>query len=127
MKNPNSSGPPTAAPCGSSLVASAIMPALHRESSAPLGGRHQRSGCGLCGSCTCQENPARADRLPGPKKPPASSPVTWLADRPWIFVLAGFSLLIGAWATFLTLALKNPPRDVLKNPPPTTSNVSPGH
>lgn len=66
----------------------------------------------------------RASRLPG------TAPVGiggWLADRPWLFVVLAFSLMIGAWVTFFTLAMRHPPRDVLQNPLPHTTDVSPSH
>jgi hypothetical protein len=122
MKNRISFGPPQPASRVSSLGAAALTPSLHRESSESLGGRLRRPGCDGCGNCRCDEKPektkasARSTGLGG-----------WLADRPWVFVLGAFALLIGVWTTFLTLALRNPVRDVLKNPLPTTADVRTGH
>lgn len=45
--------------------------------------------------------------------------VAWFADRPWLFVTGAFLVLISVWVIFFTLALKNPVRDVLKDPLPT--------
>jgi hypothetical protein len=64
----------------------------------------------------------RASRLPS-----AGEIGGWLADRPWLFVVLAFSLMIGAWVTFFTLAMRHPPRDVLKNPLPNTTDVGTGH
>lgn len=101
-----------------------MTPPLHRESSETRGGRLRRPGCDNCGNCRCQEDAAAA----APPRGAGSKSVTgWLADRPWLFVIGAFSLLIGVWATFLTLALQNPPRDLLKNPLPTTADVRTGH
>jgi len=97
---------------------------LHRESHESPGGRLRRSGCDGCGNCCCGADAASAP--PGPKA--ASNGLTgWLADRPWIFVVGAFSLLIGVWATFITLAVRNPVRDVLKNPLPDRHHVSARH
>ena len=122
MKTSTSFGPPQPASRVSSLGAAALTPTLHRESSESQGGRLRRPGCDGCGNCCCGGEPA-------PEKPAVrSNGVTgWLADRPWLFVVGAFALLIGVWSTFLTLAMKNPVRDVLKNPLPTTADVRAGH
>jgi|GEM_PF-3063055 len=101
-----------------------MTPSLQRESSETLGGRLRRPGCGQCGNCCCDADKAGA--APGVSRASAG-PAAWLADRPWIFVVGAFSLLIGVWTTFITLALQNPPRDVLKNPLPATADVRSGH
>jgi hypothetical protein len=122
MKNRISFGPPQPASRASSLGAAALTPTLHRESSESLGGRLRRPGCDGCGNCRCGEEPDKA------KVPARSTGLGgWLADHPWVFVLGAFALLIGVWTTFLTLALRNPVRDVLKNPLPTTADVRTGH
>jgi hypothetical protein len=127
MNHHHSSGPPQTASRASSLGAPAITPSLHRESTESLGGRLRRPGCGGCGSCTCHDD-AEPKAAAASRKAAGGAGVTgWLADRPWIFVVGAFSLLIGVWTTFITLALLNPPRDVLKNPLPTTADVRSGH
>lgn len=68
--------------------------------------------------------PAAMDSKPAPEASPAArrSLIGWLADHPWLFVVGAFLLVIGVWAVFFTLALKNPTRDVLKDPlPPPAS------
>ena len=102
-----------------------MTPSLHRESSETLGGRLRRPGCDNCGHCCCGEE---AKARPAPVAVARSNGLSgWLADRPWLFVVGAFALLIGVWTTFITLALKNPPRDVLKNPLPITADVRTGH
>lgn len=122
MNHSTSSGPPQTASRASSLGAAALTPPLHRESSETRGGRLRRPGCDNCGNGCCQGKAAAPPRDTG-----GNGVTGWLADRPWLFVVGAFSLLIGVWATFLTLALQNPPRDLLKNPLPTTADVRPGH
>ena len=122
MKTSTSSGLPQPASRASSLGAAALTPTLHRESRESLGGRLRRPGCDGCGNCCCGEAAAPAE------PPPRGNGLTgWLADRPWLFVVGAFGLLIGVWSTFLTLAMKNPVRDVLKNPLPATADVRAGH
>lgn len=124
MKNNTPFGPPQTASRASSLEAAAMTPPLHRESSETLGGRLRRSGCDNCGDCRCGEGTALDASAPAARSNGVGG---WLADHPWLFVVGAFALLISVWATFLTLALKNPPRDVLKNPLPTTADVRTGH
>lgn len=122
MNTPPSSGPSQPASRATSLGAAALSPSLHRESDRSSGGRLRRSGCHGCGNGCCGKG---APDAPPPRR--ASAITGWLADRPWLFVTGAFALLIGVWATFLTLALKNPVRDVLKNPLPATADVRTGH
>jgi hypothetical protein len=122
MKTSQSSGPPQPASRTSSPGAAAVLPTLHRESDGSSGGRLRRPGCHGCGNGCCGKDTPAASPVP-----PGRGLIGWLADRPWLFVVGAFALLIGIWATFLTLALKNPVRDVLKNPLPATANVRTGH
>lgn len=125
MKPTVTSRPPEPVSRASSLGAPALTPMLHRESNDLPGGRPRRSGCDGCGNCCCGAD-ASASAPPSPT-PSSNSLTGWLADRPWIFVVGAFSLLIGVWATFITLAVQNPVRDVLKNPLPDPHHVSTRH
>jgi hypothetical protein len=127
MKTSPSFGPPQPASRGSSLGATALTPTFHRESSESLGGRLRRSGCDGCGNCCCGEDQAAAADPVQPDVRRSRSLTGWLADRPWLFVVGAFALLIGVWTTFITLALQNPVRDVLKNPLTTATDVRAGH
>ncbi len=57
--------------------------------------------------------------------PPVSGGLgSWLADRPWLFVVAAFLAIIGVWSVFLTLAIKHSPRDVLNDPLPAPASTT---
>ncbi|MFN0127117.1 MAG: hypothetical protein ACKV19_10590 [Verrucomicrobiales bacterium] len=129
MNHLTPSAPPPSVSRASSLGAPALRPSLHRESSETSGDRQRRRGCENCGNCRCgNEATSPDDSHPHSPSPASSSGIIgWLADRPWLFVVGAFALLIGVWTTFITLALRNPPRDVLKNPLPTPADVRPGH
>lgn len=124
MKTTITSRPPEPVSRVSSLGAPALTPVLHRESNESPGGRPRRSGCEGCGNCCCGADTAAAPAAPTRA---ANGLTVWLADRPWIFVVGAFSLLIGVWATFITLAVQNPVRDVLRNPLPESPRVSASH
>jgi hypothetical protein len=37
-------------------------------------------------------------------------PAEFLANRPWIYVVLAFALLIGAWSALITIASKHSPQ-----------------
>jgi hypothetical protein len=38
--------------------------------------------------------------------------IAWLLKRPWLAVVAAFVVLIAAWATLITIAVRNAPEEV---------------
>lgn len=74
----------------------------------------------------------KLDRSASPKHAePEASPapggvIGWLADRPWLFVVGAFAVLIAVWVIFFVIALKHPVRDVLKDPLPAPT-AAPSH
>lgn len=47
---------------------------------------------------------------------------TWFRDRPWIWIVVFFLAFLCAWATLITIAVRNSPAPV--EPP---SVLTPGH
>lgn len=43
-------------------------------------------------------------------------PEGFLARNPWIFVVLAFVLLIGAWSTLITIAVKHSPQQIEAKP-----------
>lgn len=47
----------------------------------------------------------------------------FLNNRPWIYVLFGFALLISAWVTMILVVMKVSPQQVELEPPPAAAEM----